>query len=77
MIEPNALGQVYLVSVYNSIVRALVKENKSHCFFDDQWADTHTQDVAAQNELEARAKIANRYPPEEGFVIEAVVTAPV
>ena len=76
MIEPNALGHVYLVSVYNKIVRALVKENKSHSFFDDQWADSHTQDVAAESELEARTKMANRYPPEEGFVIERVVSAP-
>ncbi len=76
MIEPNSVGQVYLVSIYNKIVRALVKENESHCFFDDQWADTHTQDVVAEDELEARTKMANRYPPEEGFVIERVVSAP-
>lgn len=73
MLELNTVGHVYLVSVYNKVVRALVKENKSHCFFDDQWADTHTQDVSAKNETEARIKIEDRYPPDEGFVIETVV----
>ena len=76
MIEPNAFGHIYLVSIYNKVVRGLVKENKSHSFFDDQWADTHTQDVTAENEVEARTKMANRYPPEEGFVIESVISAP-
>ena len=76
MLEPLPLGQTYLVAIYNKAVRALVKENQSHFFFDDQWADIHTQDVAAISEAEARSKMAARYPPEEGFVIESIVTSP-
>ena len=73
MMDASTIGHVYLVSIYNKIVRAMVKENKSHNFFADKWADIHTQGVIAKNEREARKKMTNRYPPEEGFVIESVV----
>ena len=71
--KASAIGHVYLVSIYNKIVRAMVKENESHSFFADKWADVNTQGVVAKNEREAIKKIVNRYPPEEGFVIESVV----
>jgi len=74
MIDLSAVSHVYLVSIYNKVVRAMVKENKSHNFFADKWADIHTQGVVANSETEARKKIANRYPPEDGFVIEGVVS---
>ncbi len=69
------IGQVFLVSIYNKVVRGLVKENQSHHFFDDQWADVHTQDVVATSEAEAISKMSLRYPPDEGFVIESVIVA--
>lgn len=72
MLNPS-LGQTYLVKFYNKVVRALVKENQSHSFFEDHWADVHTQDVVAGSEDEARNKIAKRFPPEDGFVIETVM----
>ncbi len=71
MLNPS-LHQVYLVTFYNKVVRALVKDNQSHTFFEDHWADVHTQDVDAQSEDEARDKLAKRFPPEDGFVIESV-----
>ena len=74
MLNPS-LSQVYLVKFYNKVVRALVKENQSHSFFEDHWADLHTQDVVAADEAEARTKIAKRFPPEDGFVIETVLLA--
>lgn len=74
MLNPS-FGQTYLVKFYNKAVRALVKENQSHSFYEDHWADVHTQDVIAANEDEARRKIAKRFPPEDGFVIEAVMAA--
>ena len=64
--------RVYEVALYNKEVRAMVKENRSHTFFDDQWADTQLRDVIAQDEGEARAIITTRFPPEDGFVIEQV-----
>lgn len=72
MLNPS-MGQVYLVKFYNKVVRALVKDNQSHSFFEDHWADVHTQDVVAGSEDEARSKIASRFPPEDGFVIETVM----
>jgi len=68
MLNPS-FHQVYLVNFYNKVVRALVKDNQSHTFFEDHWADVHTQDVDANSEDEARAKLAKRFPPEDGFVI--------
>ena len=61
---------VYSVSIYNKEVRAMVKENQHHHFFDDQWADIHVRTVTAKDEGEALTIIAKRFPEEEGFVIE-------
>ena len=64
--------RLYEVALYNKEVRALVKENRSHSLFDDQWADLQLRDVIAHDEGEARKIIAQRFPPEDGFVIEQV-----
>ncbi|NQV48355.1 MAG: hypothetical protein HQ504_11320 [Rhodospirillaceae bacterium] len=64
--------QVYEVSIYNKEVRAMVKENQHHHFFDDQWADVHVRNVTARDEGEALAIISKRFPPEDGFVIDQV-----
>ena len=63
---------VYEISIYNKDVRSLVKENQSHNVFDDHWADTQLHDVVAIDETEARRMVIERYPPDDGFVIEAV-----
>lgn len=63
---------VFDVGVYNREVRALVKENRSHNLFADNWADVHVHGVTARTEEEARATILERYKPEEGFVIAKV-----
>lgn len=64
--------RVFEVAIYNKEVRALVKENQSHCFFDDYWADVQLRDVVAKTEEEARELIAVRFPPDDGFVIKDV-----
>lgn len=64
--------KIFEVSIYNREVRSLVKDNLSHMYFEDHWADPHKHDVCAKNEDEARALIANRFPPDDGFVIEDV-----
>lgn len=70
MIQQPILGStVYEVAIYNKDVRALVKENQSHSFFDDHWADEQVRDVTARDELEARELMAARFPPSDGFVI--------
>jgi hypothetical protein len=65
--------QVFEFTLYNKKVRSLVKENQSHSFFDDHWADVQKQDVKAKDETEARHKIEHRFPSHDGFVIETFV----
>ena len=64
--------RVFEVSVYNKLVRSLVKENRSHTVFDDHWADLQLQKLIANDEAEARRLICERFPEKDGFVIEAV-----
>ena len=68
--------KLFEVAIYNADVRALVKSNQSHCYFDDRWADVQLRDVAARDEAEARARIAMRYPPEDGFVVTEMYPSP-
>jgi len=72
--QPTEGNQVFEVAIYNHEVRRLVKENQSHRFFDDHWADVQLHDVLARDEREARALIAMRFPPDDGFVVEKVET---
>ena len=67
---PNNGRKAFEVALYNKEVRAMVKENQSHSYFDDYWADVQKRDVVARDEAEARLLIAERFPPEDGFVIE-------
>ena len=68
-------NQVFKVALYNKEVRALVKDNQSHDFFDDQWADTHFHEIHAKDEDDARRRVGERYPSVDGFVIEQVAPA--
>lgn len=70
--QPNNGQKVFEVRIYNKDVRAMVKENRSHCFFDDQWADPQIRDICANDEVEARELIRERFPVADGFVIEKV-----
>ena len=67
--------KVFEVSIYNKEVRSLVKENQSHAYFDDQWADVQVCDVLAADEAEAMTVIQERYPPDDGFVVEDIVSS--
>ncbi|MDA0305390.1 MAG: hypothetical protein O3B76_03785 [Proteobacteria bacterium] len=70
---PTAGTQIFEVTIYNKEVRSLVKENQSHLFYDDQWADVRVHDVLAEDEDQARALIAERFPPDDGFVIDTII----
>jgi len=70
---PTAGTQIFEVSIYNKEVRSLVKENRSHLFYDDQWADVRVHDVLAEDEDQARALTVERFPPDDGFVIDTIV----
>jgi len=69
---PNNGQQVFEVSIFNKAVRSLVKENCSHIYFDDYWADTQIRDVIAKNETEARRLVTEQFSLDDGFVIESV-----
>ncbi|MBT3306632.1 MAG: hypothetical protein HN377_09125 [Alphaproteobacteria bacterium] len=74
MLQLPTNGQrVFECSIYNKAVRSLVKENQSHEIFDDKWADDLIHDVVAVDEDDARRLISERYSPDDGFVINAVV----
>ena len=71
--QPTKGQRVFEVSFYNKEVRSLVKENQSLLFFDDQWADKQVHDVVALDENQARKLISERFPPDDGFIIENVI----
>ncbi|MEK9722513.1 MAG: hypothetical protein VW405_03370 [Rhodospirillaceae bacterium] len=73
--KPSDGEQIYEVSLYNRIVRALVKQNRSHALFDDHWADSQRHDVVACDESEARRMVSERFKADDGFVIEGVALA--
>ncbi|NJO67463.1 MAG: hypothetical protein HC826_00210 [Rhodospirillales bacterium] len=70
---PNNGYKVYAVELFNDQVRRLVCAKRRHSYFDDHWAEVQVRDVVARNEEEALVLIAERFPPEDGFVIRAVV----
>lgn len=69
---PNSGHRVYEVAIYNAKVREMVKRNLRHSYFHDEWAAAQKRSVVATTESEARKLIAERFPPEEGFVIQDV-----
>ena len=70
--DPMDGERVFEVSIYNKLVRSLVKKNQSHDVFDYQWADLRIQNLIAPDENEARRMICGRFPESDGFVIETV-----
>lgn len=69
----DGLIKSYEIAIYNSDVRKLVAEGRRHRDLADAWAETHYIEVKAKSQQEARAKVARRYPPENGYVIEEVI----
>jgi hypothetical protein len=68
----NDNDRVFEVAVYNAKVRQLTDENQSHPYLSDHWANSHIQDIKAENEAEALKIAAERFPSREGFVIEQI-----
>lgn len=69
---PETGHKIFEVAVYNSNVRDLVARQYHHAAYDDRWAQPQTRNVVARDESEARALISERFPPEQGFVIQRV-----
>lgn len=63
--------KTFEVGIYNKDVRRCVKENATHLDYADEWADVHYQNVVAESVDEALVIMQDRYPPDQGFVIES------
>lgn len=60
------------IAIYNERVAAAVAEGRRYARLDDSWGDTRYIEIQARDILDARQKINARYPPESGYVIQAV-----
>tara|TARA_B100001094_G_C17414058_1_gene431567 strand:- start:49 stop:285 length:237 start_codon:yes stop_codon:yes gene_type:complete len=69
---PDSGNQLFEVRIYNKKVRAMVKQNQHHHFFDDQWADVHIRNITAHDEAAAISIISKNFLREDGFVFELV-----
>lgn len=67
--------QTYEIVIHNEQVRAKVREGDRHRKFSDDWADTHYIEFKADSEDQAIAKCRQKYPAEDGFVIEGISEA--
>jgi len=65
--------KVFKVHVYNTEVRAKIKQNDDHDLYSDQWADGQFLFVQAIDREELKQIIVNRYPPKDGFVLESAI----
>jgi hypothetical protein len=65
--------KTYEIAIYNEEVRKLVADGRRHRHLSDAWAETHYIEIKADSPEEARAKVARRYPAENGYVIEEVI----
>jgi len=63
----------YEVTIFNKEVREKVENGEHHEQFTDDWADFRYVDIHAENEDQARARMGDRYPSRNGFVIDSVM----
>ena len=63
---------VFKCSFYNKNARLGVSGSAKHRFLENNWGDTHSHDIIASDEKQARDVICLRFPPEDGFVIEKI-----
>jgi len=69
---PNNGYRIFQVSLYNEEVRRAERHHQPHCFYSQEWAHQQVRDVVARDEDEALELIMQRFPPEDGFVVEQV-----
>jgi hypothetical protein len=62
----------YEIVIYNEAVRKLVKQGDRHRRYSDDWGDSHYIEFTADSEEQAVAKCRQKYPVEDGFVIEGI-----
>ncbi|TVR96117.1 MAG: hypothetical protein EA406_12740 [Rhodospirillales bacterium] len=69
---PRSGQKIFEVAIYNSDVQDLASRHRQHPGFDERWSRPQMRNVVARTESEARDLIAQRFPPEKGFVIQKV-----
>jgi hypothetical protein len=62
----------YSVGIYNAQVRAKLAEGERHRQLNDDWADIHYFDITADSPEQARLRIHQRYPMEQGYLIASI-----
>jgi hypothetical protein len=63
----------YEVTIFNQQVREKVQDGEHHKQFTDDWADFRYVEIRAENEDQVRSRIENRYPANQGFVIDSIM----
>ncbi|TNE60927.1 MAG: hypothetical protein EP335_18000 [Alphaproteobacteria bacterium] len=69
--------RVFEVVVHNREVRACLKNNREHPYFNDRWADGQHSLVAAADEIALARILKTMYPWAQGFVIDSICERPV
>jgi hypothetical protein len=64
--------QTYEAGIYNKEVVDLLKIGQRHRHLKDEWAEVHYFKTQATSEDEARRRLAAKYPPEQGYVIDGI-----
>jgi len=60
------------VTIYNKDVRQKVQDGEHHEHFTDDWADFRYIEIRAENEDQVRTRLEDRYPSDQGFVIDSI-----
>jgi len=60
------------VIVYNEQVRDKLRQGEHHRTFTDDWGDSHYIEIKASDEDAAMSKVRDKYPLEDGFIIEGI-----
>lgn len=65
--------QTYEIVLHNEHVRQRVRAGEHHRRYSDEWGDSHYIEIKADDEAGALARVRQKYPEEDGFVIEGVM----
>jgi hypothetical protein len=63
---------LFEVTIYNKEVREKVEVGEHHSRFNDSWADFQYIPIRGNNEDQARARIEEMHPNNQGFVIDDI-----
>ena len=62
-------------SVFNQMVRDATLMGEHHRHLPDFWADQQLIEISADSAEEAMLMLADKYPPDKGYVISALLEA--